>query len=175
MLTRALQTFALAAVMMFVFTVAVFAQDTSVHVPFGNWIVELLPFVALAAGILLCWLLWLGIQHLPPAVRAFITPAVQAKLDQLVYTGIEWGVQAVSGAVKNQEISIPVGNAVVAHAAQNVIDNADKAVIAAAGGADGIKKQIIAALEGQGVILPPESKASDILASQPVKAVTANP
>lgn len=148
-----------------------FAQDATVTVPVGSWLDSALPVLGSILTVLVGAVLLIVVRFLPPWMQALVTPAMLRQVQVLAADAIEYGVQATSGAVKNTVITIPVGNSVVALAAQHALDNWPAALVKKLGGAEGVKLAVIKQLENAGVILPAESTASQILSSAHVASV----
>lgn len=169
---HAFKLIAVALAMLAIFTAKAFAQDTSVHIPIGDWIAAVMPVVSFVGAILLVVLAGFGIKLLPPWAQALASTALQKEGVALASQVINWGVQAVEGATKGKEIDLNVGNAIVAKAAQEAINTWPKNVVDRLGGLDGVKKFIVTQLEDHGVILPQGSTAQQVLSSVDVRAVT---
>ncbi len=151
------------------------AQTTTVQVPFGDWVGAVVPFL----GVLVLALLGTGIAlvlpHLPAWAQGLATAQLQAQLTAAVAFAVEWAVQDVSEAAKGKTLTIDVGNELLAKGAQKAIDVLPGKVVEWAGGAEGIKEQVLAHFENANVILPEASAAKDRMAAPAVRAVSANP
>lgn len=165
-----------AAIVLFALACSVaMAQATSVSIPYGDWIVASLPVLSFIVLVLVIFGLGYALKFLPPWAQALITPALEKEAIVWASRALNWGVQAIAGAAKGKELDIPVGNAVIAKAAQDFIDSAPKAVVDRLGGIEGVKKYLLKQAEDHGVILATDSNAKDILNSPEVKAVTGSP
>jgi len=65
-----------------------------------------------------------------------------ARVDLLINNGINYGLNAVSGAVKDKKLSVDVGNEVLAKALQYAVDNSSGWLQTWAGGPEGLAKKI---------------------------------
>lgn len=98
---------------------------------------------ATALGSLVFAVVMFALRQLPAQVYAVI---VSMRADQLLQKGIDYGINAVQGATKDKTLSVDVGNKVLAHAVQYVLDNAPSWLQAWMGGPDQIVKKIFARL-----------------------------
>lgn len=151
-------------------------EATTVSVPYGDWLADyIIPIVGSVAAVLVTVLLGILVRFLPPWLQPLVTNAVLARLQNLSADAIEFGVQATAGAVKGQELTLPVGSSVVANAVQHALDTWPKAAIDKAGGVEGVKLAILKQLEWTGVILPSSSTVEQVLSQPEVAGITANP
>lgn len=169
-MTTILRLAALVAASFFLLTTGAFAQ--TVEVPWGDWLSAAFPVLAFVLLILLTAGVALLLPNLPPWVRAAMTPAVQSMLLTYAANALNWGVQKAQGAVKGQELSIPVGNAVIAAAVQEALNTWPQKIVDKLGGPDGVKKWILQQAEDHGVIVNSQTTAEQILHSGPVSSVT---
>lgn len=164
------------ATLMVAFSIAsVLAQDTTVTIPYGNWISAVLPFIGFIVLLGVIILLAYVIKFLPPWAQSLVAVAGQKELIGYAKQAINTAVMATQGAVKDKEIKLDVGNPLVAKAVQTAIDTWPQAAIDKLGGVDGVKKFVISQLEDHGVVLPPDATTDEILASPEVSKVKANP
>lgn len=118
---------------------ALAADDTVVSVPIGDWVAggsEILVPVIVGG------LLWL-VRKLPGGVVDVIRTM---RAEQLLTKAVSYGVNAVAGAAKDKTLTVNVGNAVVAQAAQYAIDNGPGWLVGWLGGEAAIRQKIIARL-----------------------------
>jgi hypothetical protein len=149
------------------------AQDTTVTVEWGFYFgAYVLPIASFIVLVLLIVGLGYAIKLLPPWAQALATPAIQAQLIAYAADALNWGVQAVKDATKDKELTIDVGNAVIAKAAQEFIDTAPKNVIDKLGGIEGVKKWLLQQAEDHHVIIASDTTAAQILNSDAVRKVT---
>ena len=165
---------ALSCIALAYFTLPVQAQEASgVTVPYGQWLADyIIPIVGSVAAILVTVVLGILVRFLPPWLQPLVNTAVLKRLQALAGDAIEFGVQATAGAVKNAELTVPLGSSVVANAVQHAINTWPKAAIDKVGGVHGVKLAIIKELENRGVILPPDSTVDQVLSSPPVARIT---
>ncbi len=146
------------------------AQDTTISLPYGDVLAAIAGIVGMVLVILIGVALNFLVKFLPPWAQAVITKAQIDKIQALAADAVEYGVQATAGAVKGKELTINVGNELIANAVQNAIDTWEPKLIDALG-SDGVKVEVIKALEKAGVLLPPESTINKVLASPEVSSV----
>ena len=80
-------------------------------------------------------------------------------MQRMVQNAIDYATNAVDGAVKGQQLTIPVGSAVIAQATQRVLDQAPSWLLKAAGGPKGVAEKVFRVLH-----LEPGSTAATVLA-----------
>lgn len=121
-------------------TVAAATGDaTKVTWAYGAAIGQWASAVGAAIFALVMWML----RQLPAQVYAII---VSLRAEQLLQKAVDYGVNAVVGASKDKTLTVDVGNEVLAHAVQYVLDNAPAWLQAWLGGPDQIVKKIFARL-----------------------------
>lgn len=94
----------------------------------------------------------LAARQLPAQFAAIFS---NSRVQTLVDNAVNYGINAVAGAVKGKTLEVDVGNQVLAQALQYAVDNAPAYLLSWAGGADGLAKKIMAKLD-----LPSEADAS---------------
>lgn len=152
-------------------TTGAFAQDTTISVPWGDWLAAAFPLVAFVLLVLLTFGVAILLPKLPPWVQAIMTPAIQAQLIAYAADALNWGVQKAQGATKGQELTVDVGNAVIAHAAQEALNTWPQKIVDKLGGVEGVKKWLLQQAEDRGVIINSSTTAEQILGSAPVRNV----
>ena len=128
------------------FITLAFAQTShsAITIPYGAWIHDALGIardVALAAVPLV--IAWLGREL--PAYAAFILRTRIA--EQWLGRAIEGAYNAVDGATHDRLLTLELGNAVLAHAVQDMIDNAPAWLVGWLGGETGIRRAILRRLK----------------------------
>lgn len=124
------------------------AAERSISLPVADW-------TAAARNVVFTLLLglWaLAKNKLPAPVLWAVKLYGEQKL---IEQAINLAINAVPGAAKGQPLTIDVGNAVLAHALQWVVDEVPSFVVKLMGGEDGIKAKIFAALH-----LEPDASAA---------------
>lgn len=114
---------------------------TTVVVPVGNWITQILDnataVVAAAIAALVAW----AFRALPKTVVDILRTM---QVEQLLKRATDYGINVTKGAVKDKALEIHVGNQAVANAVQYVIDNAPGWLIKWMGGTEAVRDKIIA-------------------------------
>lgn len=164
-------TIAAAVLALALLTTGAFAQGT-VTVPWGNWLSAALPIVAFTLLVLVTAGTALLLPKLPSWVQAAITPQIQAMLLTYASNALNWGIQKVQNAVKDSELSVDVGNAVIAAAVQEALNTWPKKIVDKLGGVEGVKKFILMQAEDHGVIVNKATTAEMILGSHAVRTVS---
>lgn len=155
---------AIAAACAFAFLVVPALADTAVPsgvtVPWGDDVISLLGFVQRFLAVILTGVLALGARFVPAALQSYNTTANRAVVEQLLEKAVDFGINKVSGAAKGQTLSVNVGSAVLAEAAQYAVDHGPAQIIAWAGGADSLMEKILARLN-----LEPGADGASVLAN----------
>lgn len=123
------------------------ASHSTITIPYGTWIHDALGIardVSLAAAPLV--IAWLG-RELPSYV-AFILRTKIA--EQWLSRAIEGAYNAVDGATRDRLLTLELGNAVLARALQDMIDNAPAWLVGWLGGETGIRRAILRRLDLEG-------------------------
>lgn len=132
------------------------ASDKVVAFPYGDWIVAAGNEVsAILVPLLAAAIMW-AIRSYVPVLGLFVQ---QSLVQRMVQNAIDYGTNAVDGAVKGQQLTVPVGSAVIAKATQRAVDQAPGWLLKAAGGPQGIAEKVFRVLH-----LEPGSTAANVLA-----------
>lgn len=124
-------------------------ETTKITWAWGEIVSQWIGAIGWALMALVAW----GMRMLPGQVVAIL---VTMRADQLFQKAIDYGLNAVAGAAKGKVLTVDVGNAVLAEAAQYVLDNAPGWLVKWLGGPEQIVKKLFARLN-----LAPESTAPD--------------
>lgn len=98
----------------------------------------------------------LALRQLPAQIYAII---VSMRAEQLLQKAIDYGVNAVAGATKDKSLTVDVGNQVLAHAVQYVLDSAPAWLQSWLGGPDQIVKKIFARLNLDATASAPDTSS----------------
>lgn len=136
-----------------------FAADSTVSIPYGQWISDWVPLISASLAALVTW----GLRQLPGNIVAIFG---NARVELLINNAIGYGLNAVKDAAKGKTLSVDVGNKVLAEAMQYAVENAPGWLLSWAGGPEGLAKKIFGRLD-----LDPAADASAIkLVTTTVKA-----
>jgi hypothetical protein len=106
------------------------AQDTTVHVPWGDLIgqigVDLLPWAGLA-------LLTVVTSLLPAPVRAIVAKFRTAQVDQLLERALGYAATRLRTQISGQELSLDVHSKILKEAVDYAVQHGSKAVLDYAG------------------------------------------
>lgn len=120
------------------------AGDTAVVVPYGSWLQQVLAVVRdvaiTAVPLALAW----AARSLPGYAKFWFQTKIA---EQWLTRAIDGAHNSVAGAVKGKALTVDVGNAVLAHAVQDMIDNAPTWIVNFLGGIDGLKRAILRRLD----------------------------
>lgn len=101
--------------------VPAFAQAASdgyaVQVPWGQWVADILGFVATLIAALIAF----ALRHLPGNANKII---VQLRVDKLLERALTYGINATSNAVKGKTLDLHTGNQVVQMAIEYAVKHA---------------------------------------------------
>ena len=137
---------ALAAVYLTVAATVVLAADTTVTLPWGDWLSAIRGQVAAIAESVAMVIVAFALKFVPPAIKAFLDEQRIKQVEQLLENAIGYGTNAASGAVKGKTLDLNVGVEVVAAALQYAIDNGPGWLVKWMGGTEGVRDKIIARL-----------------------------
>lgn len=123
---------------------AAFAQaatDTTVTVPWGDTLAQILTAAQETLTVLLLGVLAAAVAKLPGWAQAIINTW---RVDQLLGRAIAFGINTTADAVQGQQLKVEVGNAVVKRAVEYAMVNGPGWLIAWMGGEDKLKMKIMA-------------------------------
>ncbi|GJD51065.1 hypothetical protein OPKNFCMD_3816 [Methylobacterium crusticola] len=124
-------------------SVAALAAPTAVALPWGDWIAlagrELLPAVSTVLVAVVTW----AVHRYVPLLGAFVS---QALVERLVGNALAYALNDLEGAAKGKVLSVPLGSAVVASAAQRAVDAGLPWLVKQAGGPAGIAEKAFRSL-----------------------------
>lgn len=153
--------------------------NNTVVIPFGDWINAIAPTVIEIAGAVITVVVAWAVQYLPAFLRGFVGANITAQVEQVLDRAIDWAVAQVAGASRDKEVTIPVGNAMVASALSYVITHAPEWLVKWMGGAAAIEQKILARIS---TVLPSDSAVSTSMignrivpATPPVAGGTSGP
>ena len=132
------------------------AAPTAVVLPWGDWIVAIGQAATAVLLPVLVGLISKAVYQVAPWAMLFLT---QKRIEQMAQAVTDYALNAVGGIAKGQQLSVPVGSAVIAKAVQRAVDVVPAKVIAAAGGQNGIAEIVFRKLD-----LVPEATAANTLA-----------
>lgn len=117
------------------------SSDTTVVIPYGNWLDSLLGNLFGVVSSVIAILIAFAGRHLPKWVGDLL---LTMKAEQLLTRAAEYGINATRGAVQGKSLELNVGNEAIAKGAQYAIDNGPKLLIDWLGGPSAIRDKIIA-------------------------------
>lgn len=121
---------------------AALAADTTVTIPYGDWIGSASGVIASVVGLGVAALVGFAVKFLPAPLKALATEKNINAVDQLLYRAVDFGVAKAAEAAKGKEIDFDLRNEALAHAAQYALDHGAKALVDWAGGAAGIEEKL---------------------------------
>lgn len=118
-------------------------SDTTVVVPVGNWISEILTGgAALIGSLALAAFAWF-LRLIPKAVADALRVA---QVEQIIQRGVDYGIGAVAGAAKDKSLSVDVGSKVLAEALNYIVQQAPAWFLKFVGGPEALRQMILARL-----------------------------
>lgn len=165
----ALAVFAVSLTLLF--SVPAIAQDNTVTIPWGTWLVQILTATKSAVVELLVVVLMFAVSAvlamLPAWVRDIVQPIVNTmRFDQLVRNAALSAIGATQGAAAGREATIEVTNELVRAGMRYIFENGSQKVLDFAGsGINQLAEKLLARLVDQGVVPP------DYTGDQAVEAV----
>lgn len=136
-------------------------SDTTVVVPIGNWVSELLTSgAALIGSLALAAFAWF-LRKIPKAVADALRVA---QVEQIIQRGVDYGISAVAGATKDKALTVDVGSKVLAQAANYAVQQAPAWFLGFVGGPENLRQMILARLKMDSTasaqsmdVLPPQA------------------
>lgn len=117
--------------------------DKAVILPWGDWVVAFLNMLVPALiSLLVGAILWV-LKTYVPFLGFFIS---QSLVQRTVQNAVDYATNSIDGAVKGQQLAIPVGSAVIAKATQRVVDQAPGWLLKTAGGPTGVAEKVFRVL-----------------------------
>lgn len=126
---------------------AVVVEDANkITIPVASWIDQVAVVVRDVGTAALPLLITFILTLVPAPIRMIAGPFLQKYANGILDRALDYGINAVKGATKDKPLTIPTGNAVIAHASQYLIDHAPGWLTKTLGGEDGIRQKIFARL-----------------------------
>ena len=117
------------------------ASDTTVTVPWGDTLAQIMTGLQETITVILLGVLTAAVAKLPGWVQAILNTW---RVNQMLEKAIDYGINTTIGAVKGQELSVDVGNAVVKTAVEYVVTHAPGWLITWMGGDEMIRQKLMA-------------------------------
>lgn len=143
-------------------TVASADQTTTVSIPIGDIVGNVMGYVATGLSIVVVW----ALRFLPAQIYAI---AMTARVDQLLGKAVAYGCNAVVGATRDKTLSFDVGNAVVKEALEYVLLHGAELVMKFAGEPIDIAEKIWARLSFDEATSKPDFKEIVVQASANIR------
>lgn len=150
------------ASMVFVAAPQAFAAD-AIAVPWGDWLAGALQYFHEILATLIVALVSMAMRGLPAQVRDIV---LAMRVEQIIARALDYGIGAVSNAVKGRTLDVRTANAVLNAGADYVVANAP-ALAGKLG--ETLRPKILARMSAAG-ILPPDSTADIMGAALPPRA-----
>lgn len=120
------------------------AGDTTIQIPVGDWVVGIAGFLRdILVPALMGMLVWVA-RIVSPALGTWMASQRTAAVEQLLQRAVDYGINAVAGAAKGQQLTVPVGSEVLAHALGYAIQQGPTKLVTWVGGADALRDMILA-------------------------------
>lgn len=137
------------AALAFVLTApAALAADTSVAVPWGDWVTAVLggsrEAIAAVVPLIYAALMAVVARSVGGPVALLLRGVVT---ERTIQRAIDYGINAVEGAAHGEVLTVPLGNAVIAHAADYCVQALPQWLTQWLGGPDAIARMILARLK----------------------------
>lgn len=125
----------------------VVAPDNSVTIPYGQYVAGLGDIAkSWLQPLLLAALTSVITFAVPGPLGAIASSYLRSNGEQIISKGIDYGINAAKGATKDGTLTIPVGNKVLAHAVNYIVENGAPKLIEWLGGPDGVAQKVFARL-----------------------------
>jgi hypothetical protein len=152
----------LTVVTLLAMTAAAFAQeavpvDTTVTVPWGNWVNGVVDVALPALGTVLTGVVtYIVSAYVPPWLRAITGQRGQQRVNEIINNAVMSAVGQTKNAMLGKALEIPVANEVLRRAMQYAVDQAPKLIKDAANSnAENLAKMVMARMTQWG-LLPPK-------------------
>lgn len=121
----------------------------AVAIPWGEWLSAALSTAASALVPVAAAAVTAGVARVAPWATSLLT---RQRIEAAIQAGVDYGQNAVAGAVRGKTVSLEVGPAVVAAGTRHVVATAPSRVLRRAGGVEGVASRIFRAmpLDAQG-------------------------
>lgn len=129
---------ALAGALALVLVSPALAAD-AVSIPYGDWIAAAANTLIMVLTAAVAW----AFRQLPANIVAIL---VTIRAEQVVGKAIEYGINAVAGAVKGKSLDVPIANQVIREAVAYVVAQAPAWLVSWVGGEEGLRRMIVARL-----------------------------
>lgn len=111
--------------------------------PWGEWIVSALAPVTAALVPVAAAAVTAGVARVAPWATSILT---RQRIESAIRAGVDYGQNAVAGAVRGRHVSADLGAAVVAAGTKHVVATSPARVVRKAGGVQGVATRIFRAL-----------------------------
>lgn len=111
--------------------------------PWGEWLSSLFSTVTSALVPIAAAAVTAGIARAAPWAASILT---RERVEAAIHAGVDYGQNAVSGAVRGHRVGVDVAPAVVAEGTKHVLATAPARVVRKAGGPAGVAARIFGAL-----------------------------
>jgi hypothetical protein len=120
------------------------ASHSAITIPYGAWIHDALGIARdVALAVVPLFIAWLS-RELPPYAAFMLRTKIA---EQWLGRAIDGAYNAVDGATRDRLLTVELGNAVLARALQDMIDNAPAWLVTWLGGEAGIRRAILRRLD----------------------------
>ncbi|WP_430913095.1 hypothetical protein [Methylobacterium sp. sgz302541] len=119
------------------------AETASVVLPWGDAVSALLQGLATATVPLAATAITALVARFAGPLRLLVTSTL---VERLVRNVADYALNAVAGAVKGKALTVPLGSAVIAKAAQRAADQAPDWLLRQAGGIEGLAEKVFRTL-----------------------------
>ncbi|MCJ2027527.1 hypothetical protein [Methylobacterium sp. J-067] len=122
---------------------AVAASPETAALPWGDWLSAALSASSSALVPVAAAAVTAGIARTAPWASSILT---RERVEAAIRAGVDYGQNAVSGAMRGRSVAVSVAPAVVAEGTRHVLATAPARVVRGAGGAEGVAARIFRAL-----------------------------
>jgi hypothetical protein len=128
----------------------VLAGGTAATIPWGQWLTAVLSTASSVLVPVAAAAVTAGVAKVAPWATSILT---RQRIESAIRAGVDYGQNAVAGAVRGRSVSVDLGPAVVAAGTKHVVATNSSGVVRKAGGVEGVAARVFQAL-------PLEEKAS---------------
>ena len=124
-------------------TSALAAAPDAATIPWGEWLTTAFSAASSALVPVAAAAVTAGIARTAPWASSILT---RERVEAAIRAGVDYGQNAVAGAVRGRSVAVAVAPAVVAAGTRHVLATAPSHVVRGAGGAEGVAARIFRAL-----------------------------
>lgn len=121
----------------------VLAGEVAAAIPWGQWLTAALSAASSVLVPVAAAAVTAGVAKVAPWATSILT---RQRIESAIRAGVDYGQNAVAGAVRGRSVSVDLGPAVVAAGTKHIVATSPSGVIRKAGGVEGVAARVFRAL-----------------------------